>query len=80
MLGPRGVAFDNDDVLDIEEDEDLKDDPIWKMDMQASFSSCGCHAADTNTETLSGPSHRIFPRMPVKKHWKLCSRGWPTFG
>ena len=34
MIGPRGVKFDNDDVLDDDDDEDLKNDPISQMDMQ----------------------------------------------
>jgi hypothetical protein len=33
MLGPKGVAFDNDEVLDDNDDEDLKNDPISQMDM-----------------------------------------------
>lgn len=33
MLGPKGVAFDNDEVLDDNDDEDLKNDPISRMDM-----------------------------------------------
>jgi len=33
MLGPKGVAFDNDEVLDENDDEDLKNDPISQMDM-----------------------------------------------
>lgn len=39
MLGPRGMAFDNDDVLDLTDDEDLRDDPISKMDMQVCLCS-----------------------------------------
>ncbi|RXW18578.1 hypothetical protein EST38_g7277 [Candolleomyces aberdarensis] len=35
MLGPKGVAFDNDDYLDDNDDEDLKNDPISQMDMQS---------------------------------------------
>ncbi|EKM84237.1 hypothetical protein AGABI1DRAFT_52094 [Agaricus bisporus var. burnettii JB137-S8] len=35
MLGPKGVAFDNDDLLDVQDDEDLKSDPVSQMDMQA---------------------------------------------
>ncbi|KIM88892.1 hypothetical protein PILCRDRAFT_244255 [Piloderma croceum F 1598] len=35
MLGPKGMAFDNDDVLDDSDDEDLKNDPVSQMDMQA---------------------------------------------
>jgi importin-9 len=34
MLGPKGIAFDNDDVLDDSDDEDLKNDPVSQMDMQ----------------------------------------------
>lgn len=36
MLGPKGVAFDNDEILDDNDDEDLKNDPISQMDMQVS--------------------------------------------
>ncbi|PIL31196.1 hypothetical protein GSI_05894 [Ganoderma sinense ZZ0214-1] len=35
MLGPRGMAFDNDDALEGADDEDLKNDPVSTMDMQA---------------------------------------------
>ena len=34
MLGPRGMAFDNDDALEGNDDEDLKNDPVSTMDMQ----------------------------------------------
>jgi len=34
MLGPRGVNFDNDDILEEIDDEDLRNDPISQMDMQ----------------------------------------------
>lgn len=34
MLGPRGVAFDNDDALEGNDDEDLKNDPVSTMDMR----------------------------------------------
>lgn len=33
MLGPRGTAFDSDDLPDEFDDEDLKGDPISQMDM-----------------------------------------------
>ena len=36
MLGPKGMAFDNDDVLDDSDDDDLKNDPVSQMDMQVS--------------------------------------------
>lgn len=35
MLGPRG-AFDEDAIPDDNDDEDLKDDPISRMDMTVS--------------------------------------------
>ncbi|KAH0837873.1 armadillo-type protein [Lanmaoa asiatica] len=34
MLGPRGVNFDNDDIFDESDDEDLKNDPISQIDMK----------------------------------------------
>jgi importin-9 len=37
MIGPRGMGFDNDDVLDDSDDEDLKSDPISQIDMQVSM-------------------------------------------
>lgn len=40
MLGPKGVAFDNDDLLDVQDDEDLKSDPVSQMDMQVSRHGC----------------------------------------
>jgi hypothetical protein len=36
MLGPKGMAFDNDEILDDHDDEDLKNDPVSQMDMQVS--------------------------------------------
>ena len=37
MIGPKGMAFDNDDVLNVNDDEDLKNDPVSQMDMQVRF-------------------------------------------
>jgi len=34
MLGPRGANFDNDDIFDESDDEDLKNDPISQIDMK----------------------------------------------
>jgi hypothetical protein len=34
MLGPKGMAFDNDEILDDNDDDDLKNDPISQIDMQ----------------------------------------------
>lgn len=34
IIGPKGMAFDNDEVLDSNDDEDLQNDPVSQMDMQ----------------------------------------------
>lgn len=39
MLGPRGMAFDNDEILDDNDDDDLKNDPVSRMDMQVIITS-----------------------------------------
>lgn len=38
MLGPRGVNFDNDDILEETDDEDLRNDAISQIDMQVGTS------------------------------------------
>lgn len=35
MLGPKGMPFDSDDILDDNDDDDLKNDPVSQIDMQA---------------------------------------------
>jgi hypothetical protein len=39
MLGPRGVNFDNDDILEEADDEDLRTDAISQIDMQVCLRS-----------------------------------------
>lgn len=39
MLGHKGMAFDNDEILDDNDDEDLKNDPISQIDLQVSPNS-----------------------------------------
>jgi len=35
MLGPKGVAFDNDELLDVnDDDDDLKNDPVSQINLQ----------------------------------------------
>jgi len=34
MLGPQGVAFDNDELLDANDDDDLKNDPVSQINLQ----------------------------------------------
>ncbi|KAI0778993.1 ARM repeat-containing protein [Trametes elegans] len=53
MLGPRGMAFDNDDALEENDDEDLKNDPVSTMDMQAHLLSFFKECAARNTGNFS---------------------------
>ncbi|KAG1747560.1 armadillo-type protein, partial [Suillus lakei] len=60
MLGPRGVNFDNDDILEEMDDEDLRNDAISQIDMQAHlvsfFKECASHNVNgfsANIEQLS---------------------------
>jgi len=37
-IGPRGIAFDNEELLEAgDDDDDLKNDPISQMNMQVCF-------------------------------------------
>ncbi|KAF7337532.1 ARM repeat-containing protein [Mycena sanguinolenta] len=53
LIGPKGMAFDNDDVLEEEDDEDLKKDPVSTMDMQAHLLSFFRECAARNTNNFS---------------------------
>ncbi|KAJ3506346.1 hypothetical protein NLJ89_g6919 [Agrocybe chaxingu] len=50
MLGPKGMAFDNDEILEGNDDEDLKNDPVSQMDLQAHLQAFlrDCAAHNTN--------------------------------
>ncbi|TFY55031.1 hypothetical protein EVJ58_g8505 [Rhodofomes roseus] len=53
LSGPGGLPFDNDDLLEATDDEDLKNDPVSQMDMKAHllsfFKDCAAH----NTNNFS---------------------------
>ncbi|KAG6810962.1 hypothetical protein H0H92_009610 [Tricholoma furcatifolium] len=53
LLGPRGMAFDDDEVLGADDDEDLKNDPVSEMDMQAHLVSFFKECAAHNTSDFS---------------------------
>ncbi|KXN85718.1 Importin-9 [Leucoagaricus sp. SymC.cos] len=53
MLGPKGVAFDNDELLDDHDDEDLKNDPVSQMDMQAYLVEFLRNCASHNTANFN---------------------------
>ncbi|KAH7924492.1 ARM repeat-containing protein [Leucogyrophana mollusca] len=66
MLGPRGANFDNDDILEESDDEDLKNDPISQMDIQAHLVSflreCATRNVNnfnTNVEQLSAEEMNV---------------------
>ncbi|KIM47710.1 hypothetical protein M413DRAFT_62252 [Hebeloma cylindrosporum] len=56
MLGPKGMAFDNDEILDDNDDEDLKNDPVSQMDMQSHLLSflreCAAHNLNNFAATV----------------------------
>ena len=43
ISGPGGLPFDNDDLLEAADDEDLKNDPVSQMDMKVWI--MGIHAS-----------------------------------
>ncbi|KAH8119757.1 ARM repeat-containing protein [Phellopilus nigrolimitatus] len=53
VLGPRGGAFDDDDIPDDNDDEDLKNDSISQMDMTAHLISFVKECAARNTNGFS---------------------------
>ncbi|KAJ7459076.1 armadillo-type protein [Mycena galericulata] len=53
LIGPKGIAFDNDDVLEEDDDEDLQKDPVSTMDMQAHLLSFFRECAARNTSNFS---------------------------
>ncbi|KAG1813959.1 armadillo-type protein [Suillus subaureus] len=53
MLGPRGVNFDNDDILEEMDDEDLRNDAISQIDMQAHLVSFFRECASHNVNNFS---------------------------
>ena len=77
MLGPKGMAFDNDEVLDDNDDEDLKSDPISQMDMTVRPPHSPMFT-DANTFCTSGPPYRVLQGMRFPKHQQLHERFRPT--
>ncbi|RPD64798.1 ARM repeat-containing protein [Lentinus tigrinus ALCF2SS1-6] len=61
MLGPRGVAFDNDDALDDNDDEDLKNDPVSTMDMRTHLMTFFKECAARNTANFSAVVQQLSP-------------------
>ncbi|KAI0066668.1 ARM repeat-containing protein [Artomyces pyxidatus] len=49
MIGVRGMSFDNDDVLNASDDEDLKNDPISQIDLRTHLVTFIKECAATNS-------------------------------
>jgi len=64
MLGPKGVAFDNDEILDDNDDEDLKNDPISQMDMTAHLIAFFKECASRNTNNFSS----VFDQLTIEEN------------
>ena len=69
MLGPKGVAFDNDEVLDDIDDEDLKNDPISQMDMTVRW--LAAPRSHTLTLPYPGSSHCVLQGVCLPKYQQL---------
>jgi hypothetical protein len=63
MLGPRGVNFDNDDILEETDDEDLRNDAISQIDMQVGVA--GLTTTLMCLTGFSGTSGVILQRMCI---------------
>ncbi|KAH9486456.1 Importin-9 [Psilocybe cubensis] len=61
MLGPKGMAFDNDEILDDNDDEDLKNDPVSQMDMQAHLLSFIRESAAHNYNNFASLVDQLSP-------------------
>ena len=48
LIGPKGIPFDSDDVLQDSDDEDMKNDPVSQMDMNVCISSFVSYLLWTN--------------------------------
>ncbi|OJT08019.1 Importin-9 [Trametes pubescens] len=65
VLGPRGMAFDNDEALEENDDEDLKNDPVSTMDMQAHLLGFLKECAARNTGNFSAVVEQLNPEEIV---------------
>lgn len=69
MIHPKGLPFDNDDVLDID-DEDLKNDPVCAMDMKVSIKN-ECSSVSGADANIIGPFTHLLQRLCDEKHEQL---------
>lgn len=69
MLGPRGVNFDNDDILEETDDEDLRTHAISQIDMQVHLVSFFKECASHNVNNFSANvDHLSAEEIMVVRH------------
>ncbi|KAF8167572.1 armadillo-type protein [Crassisporium funariophilum] len=61
MIGPKGMAFDNDEILDDNDDEDLKNDPVSQLDLQAHLLTFLRDCATHNTSDFTATVDQLTP-------------------
>ncbi|KAI0319475.1 armadillo-type protein [Amylostereum chailletii] len=61
LIGVRGMSFDNDDVLEGSDDEDLKNDPISQIDLRAHLVAFVQQCASTNVNNFSAVVGQLNP-------------------
>ncbi|KIY50482.1 ARM repeat-containing protein [Fistulina hepatica ATCC 64428] len=61
MIGPKGVAFDNDEILNDDGDEEFRDDPISTMDLQTHLIEFIRQCAAQNTCNFSVMVDQLTP-------------------
>ncbi|EPS97853.1 hypothetical protein FOMPIDRAFT_1037743 [Fomitopsis schrenkii] len=61
ISGPGGLPFDNDDLLEAVDDEDLKNDPVSQMDMKTHLLSFFKDCAVQNTNNFSAVVDQLSP-------------------
>ncbi|KAI6120877.1 armadillo-type protein [Pisolithus croceorrhizus] len=59
MLGPRGANFDNDDILYESDDEDLKNDPVSRINMKEHLIGFFRECATVNTNNFAANVDRL---------------------
>ena len=75
LIGPKGIPFDNDDVLEDDDDEDLKSDPVSQMDMKVCVSWTLFPSLVFELK-YSGPPSILLQGVCGEGHWQFqCCRG-----
>lgn len=79
ISGPGGLPFDNDDLLEAVDDEDLKNDPVSQMDMKVGEGSAPAEVTNAADDLLSDPPSVVLQGLRSTEHEQLFRRGGSTF-